>query len=170
MNSRNLNDQTYDVAKKWLISLGTLCAGAMPLDEAQTRITAYSTVLCGQFAPHVFTQRSLERAARQFKFFPCCAELAEMLSLWGRENPPPAHAVISGPVASAFENWNAADHSWLKFWNDQKSAGFPPGKGPTLRQPDVASDRAADHRRAQAISLIRWQSPKAWDFIATGGA
>ncbi len=170
MSNRNINDQTYDVAKKWLASLGTLCAGAMPLDEAQTRVVAYATILCGQFAPHHFSQQSLERAAREFKFFPSFAELSELLSKWGRDNPPPAHSAIAGPVDQTFRDWSPADRSWLAYWFDQKAAGFPPGKSPVARQPGIVSDNAVDHRRAHVASLVRNKSPKAWAHISSGAA
>jgi hypothetical protein len=170
MSNRNPNDQTYDVAKKWLASLGTLCAGAMPLDEAQTRVVAYATILSGQFAPYHFCQASIERAAREFKFFPSFAEVSELLSKWGRDNPPPAHSAIAGPVDPTFRDWSPSDHSWLSFWFEQKAAGFPPGKSPVPRQPGVTSDNAVDHRRAHVASLVQSQSPKAWAHISGGGA
>lgn len=59
--------------RKWLIALGALCAGRMPLDEAERRVAAY-TELIDQPAG-VFTKSSLARIAGQFTWFPGFAEL-----------------------------------------------------------------------------------------------
>jgi hypothetical protein len=91
--------------------------------------------------------------------------------VWQRDNPPPHTALAAPGEVGTFIGWNASDHSWLKFWRDQVSAGFPPHKdAPTIRRPDVLSDRPVDHRRAHIESLIRQMSPLAGAYIAEGKA
>lgn len=166
----NTSAETYGVVRKWLLSLGTLCAGSMPVEEARMRVAAYASMLSEQFGPHAFTQGSLEKVARESKFFPSYAEVAERLSAWQRENPPPRHTALAAPAAGDFSGWTASDHSWLESWRAQRAAGFPPVKDPCPRQPDIESNNPIDHRRAQWAKLIRQMSPRAWAHIEEGRA
>ncbi|HTO99800.1 MAG TPA: hypothetical protein VMJ64_00375, partial [Anaerolineales bacterium] len=94
---RASSQDTYDRARRWLASLGTLCAGAMPLEEAQARVAAFASMLCEQYGGEAFTQASLQTVARGCRFFPSYGELCEALSAWLKENPPPRHTAIAGP-------------------------------------------------------------------------
>lgn len=63
--------------RKWLISLGALCAGRMPLDEAERRVAAYTEMI--DHPAGCFTKGSLARIAGQFTWFPGFAELKPAL-------------------------------------------------------------------------------------------
>ncbi|QDO99094.1 hypothetical protein FNB15_18265 [Ferrovibrio terrae] len=63
--------------RKWLISLGALCAGRMPLDEAERRVAAYVALI--EQPAGVFTKNSLARVAGAFQWFPAFAELKPAL-------------------------------------------------------------------------------------------
>lgn len=62
---------------RWLGTLGTLVAGAMPAEEARTRLRAYVPLLD---APRIaITRESLIQAGRAFTWFPSFAELQKLL-------------------------------------------------------------------------------------------
>lgn len=65
--------------ERWLVALAIQCAGAMSLDEARMRATAYASTLADEPA-YWFTPGTLKAAAKQLKWFPSVGELVEILS------------------------------------------------------------------------------------------
>jgi hypothetical protein len=63
--------------RKWLATLGTLTAGKVDAEDAATRIDAFVGML--DYPAQCFTKRTLDAAARRFRWFPSFAELAEFL-------------------------------------------------------------------------------------------
>lgn len=62
----------------WLSQLGTMCAGQkMSVDEAKEKIASYAFGL--RYPEFCFSQGSLYRAARKFKFFPTFSEVCDFL-------------------------------------------------------------------------------------------
>lgn len=72
---------TQDAIAEWLMSLGTLCAAKMTVDDARLRIAAYGTMMAGDFEAGCFTKGSLKRVAPQFTWFPSYAEVYAALKL-----------------------------------------------------------------------------------------
>ncbi|WP_341702602.1 hypothetical protein [Ferrovibrio sp.] len=95
---------------KWLVSLGTLSAGRMSLEEARTRATGYADLLSDDFEAGCFTRGSLKRVAARYTWFPSFAEVTEALMvekrrLWKERerlkrlaNPPPARQERKPPT------------------------------------------------------------------------
>ena len=65
-----------DTVTRWLLALGPLVAGNMPLEDARTRIAGYVSVI--DAPPMCFTKATLRNAASRFKWFPSVAELSTM--------------------------------------------------------------------------------------------
>lgn len=69
-----------DAVRQWVGSLGVLTAsGAMGSGDAEAKLDSYPSMLAGRYPAVIFTRDALDRAARQFKFFPSYAELTERL-------------------------------------------------------------------------------------------
>lgn len=68
---------TPDV-RKWLASLGLLCAGSTAAEDAKAKILAYAGLL--EFPGACYTKDSLRSAAERFKWLPSYAELHAFLS------------------------------------------------------------------------------------------
>lgn len=60
--------------RKWLIGLGTLCAGQMELSDAKVKIGAYATLL--QVPIFLLTTENLREAGAKFSWFPSFAEVS----------------------------------------------------------------------------------------------
>ena len=65
------------LALRWLTALGTLTATRPDEADAAGKARAYATML--EFPTSAFNRRSLDAAARKFRFFPSYAELCEHL-------------------------------------------------------------------------------------------
>ena len=65
------------IKAKWLASLGTLCAGKATVSEIQSQLVAYASMV--DYPETAFTKTTLDKAARNFKWFPSYAELTEFL-------------------------------------------------------------------------------------------
>lgn len=65
-----------DTVRRWLAAFGPTVAGRMPEAEIRVRLQAYETAL--DAPPCCYTKRSLQMAARRFKFFPSVSELCEL--------------------------------------------------------------------------------------------
>jgi hypothetical protein len=73
---RRMQPATAESIGKWLASLGVICAGSMPVEEARIKIAAYVSVLLGEFEAGCFTEGSLKRAYPKFTYgFPRGGEL-----------------------------------------------------------------------------------------------
>lgn len=72
-----LEKSPREATAKWLIRLGTLCAGQTSVADAKAKIAAYVELL--DYPLGCFTTQTLEAAARQFKWLPSYAELTEFL-------------------------------------------------------------------------------------------
>lgn len=72
--------------RDWLKALGTLCAGALTIDEAVARVAGYAPMLAAKFKSDAFDLRSLDAVAVQSKFFPSYAEVVGRLQTWVEEN------------------------------------------------------------------------------------
>lgn len=66
-----------DTIERWLEALGVLVAGNPGEADAARKVRAYAAML--DYPPGAFTRRSLDTAARRFKFWPAYAELCEHL-------------------------------------------------------------------------------------------
>lgn len=66
-----------EAVERWLEALGALVAAAPGEAEAARKIRAMSVML--EYPASAFNRRSLDAAARRFKFFPAYAELCEHL-------------------------------------------------------------------------------------------
>jgi hypothetical protein len=89
-----------DTVRRWLLALGPLVAGSMPLAEVQTKLAGYVAVIDAP-AP-CFTKRTLQAAALRFKWFPSVAELGELfaeVTLPIRSSRSDALRVLQGPAA-----------------------------------------------------------------------
>ncbi len=62
-----------DTKRKWLVSLGALCAGRMPLQEAEARVSLYADML--DHPEGCFTRGTLQTIGAQFTWFPSFAEI-----------------------------------------------------------------------------------------------
>ena len=96
-----------ETIRRWLQSLGTLCATTLSVQDAQDKLRAYAPMLQREFNAAFFTADSLAFVARQTKYFPSYGELCEALSAWRREanfgmsSAPPSDAPqIDGPTRS----------------------------------------------------------------------
>lgn len=67
----------HDRMRQWLLDLAPLVAAAISLEDARARLEAYVGLL--DYPAGCFTQASLRKAGRRFRFFPAFAELAEFL-------------------------------------------------------------------------------------------
>lgn len=65
-----------ETVRRWLAAFGPTVAGRMPEDEIRARLRSYEIAL--DFPPCCYTKRSLQMAARRFKFFPSVSELCEL--------------------------------------------------------------------------------------------
>jgi hypothetical protein len=65
-----------DTVRRWLAAFGPTVAGRMPEAEIRVRLQAYETALDAPVC--CYTKRSLQMAARRFKFFPSVSELCEL--------------------------------------------------------------------------------------------
>lgn len=65
------------IKAKWLASLGTLCAGKATVSEIQSQLVAYASMI--DHPETAFTKTTLDKAARNFKWFPSYAELTDFL-------------------------------------------------------------------------------------------
>lgn len=74
----SLRPAERDTVTKWLVALGPLVAGNMPLDDARTRIAGYVSVI--DAPPMCFTRGTLKAASARFKWFPSVAELTELFA------------------------------------------------------------------------------------------
>lgn len=66
-----------ETTRKWLAALGNLVASRHGASEAQQAVRTYAAML--DYPASCFTRDTLRAAARQFKFWPAFAELAEFL-------------------------------------------------------------------------------------------
>lgn len=78
-----LEPAPQDVFRKWLASLGTLCAGNVGLADAEAKITAYAAMFEAPIG--LLNKTTLDRAAREFKFFPTYGEIVEFFEEEARE-------------------------------------------------------------------------------------
>ena len=74
---RALEPAPRQTVERWIEALGALTAAPQGEDEAARKTRAYAAML--EFPPQAFSRRSLDTAARKFRFFPSYAELAEHL-------------------------------------------------------------------------------------------
>lgn len=72
---KKLEPAPQDVFKKWLASLGALCAGNVGLSDAEAKTTAYSKMFDAPTG--LLNKTTLDRAARKFKFFPTYGEVVD---------------------------------------------------------------------------------------------
>lgn len=96
-----------ETIRRWLQSLGTLCATTLSVQDAQDKLRAYAPMLQREFNAAFFTADSLAFVARQTKYFPSYGEMCEALAAWRREanfgmsSAPPSDAPqIEGPTRS----------------------------------------------------------------------
>lgn len=69
----------YDTMIKWLSALGAVSASpSSDSTDVKIRMSAYANVM--DFPPMCYTQGTLKRAARKFKFFPTVAELSNFFA------------------------------------------------------------------------------------------
>lgn len=66
-----------ETVERWLEALGVLVAGNPSEGDAARRVQAFAAML--EFPAAAFCRRSLDAAARRFRFFPAYAELTELL-------------------------------------------------------------------------------------------
>lgn len=78
-----LEPAPQDVFKKWLASLGTLCAGNMSLADADAKTTAYAAMFDAPIG--LLNKITLDRAARKFKFFPTYGEIVDFFEEESKE-------------------------------------------------------------------------------------
>jgi hypothetical protein len=71
-----LHPASRDTVTRWLVALGPLVAGNMPLEDVRARVSGYVAVL--EAPPMCFTRNTLKNAAARFKWFPSVAELSTM--------------------------------------------------------------------------------------------
>jgi hypothetical protein len=69
----------------WLNRLGAMVASNMSADEARVKAGLMASNLAAEFPIGVFTPETLRAAAREFKWFPSYAELAEYLDREARK-------------------------------------------------------------------------------------
>lgn len=74
---RALAPASAETMRKWLASLGLLCAGATSVTEARAKIGAYASLM--DYPPACFTKATLAEAGRRFKWLPSFAELSAFL-------------------------------------------------------------------------------------------
>lgn len=75
---REPSQGSEELRRKWLLTLGLLTAGKMPVDEAKARVAAYASLL-DDYPDEVFSRQNLKLAAGTFKWFPSFAELTDLL-------------------------------------------------------------------------------------------
>jgi hypothetical protein len=139
------------VKKKWLAMLAKLVSPAFPTDAAEA-LNAMLPFL-DDIPPEAFTRRGLEAvvAAKRRQAVPALDELRVALLIWWRDNQ--AHmARIAGPRPSL----TPMDYSWVRYWQTRSREGF------------CAYGESPGGSRHVA-SLIRQQSPAAWQHITTEG-
>jgi hypothetical protein len=90
----------HDAIRDWLKALAVLCAANVSKAELSGKLNAYVPMLAQDFDRGAFSPASLAAVARQCKFFPSYAELAEALAPWWRENRPPQRAIASDQSAT----------------------------------------------------------------------
>lgn len=66
-----------ETIRKWMASLGVMCAGQMSAGDAKAKISVYVPML--DLPACCFTTETLEDAGRKFKWFPSYGELMELL-------------------------------------------------------------------------------------------
>ena len=74
---RALEPAPRETVERWIEALGALTAAPQGEDEAARKTRAYAAML--EFPASAFSRRSLDAAARRFRFFPSYAELTEHL-------------------------------------------------------------------------------------------
>lgn len=85
----------FDHLGAWLLSLSTLVAGRLSVEEIRLRISAYLPLLAEEF-PNVegyFTNQSLRHVARNSKWFPSYAELCDLLAAAHKDANPHLFAI-----------------------------------------------------------------------------
>lgn len=109
---------------------------------------------CGSLPGAVWSVATAREASRTFDRWPSAARIYALLKPHADEaiRLREALRMIADPGMSGL---NQAERSWLTYWRDKKSAGFPPIEG----RPDVQ-----DPQR-HVESLVRQWSPKAWAVI-----
>jgi hypothetical protein len=70
-------DAELDTIRKWLASLGVMCAGQMSATDAKAKMAVLAPML--KHPGSSFTEDTLREAARKFKWFPSFAEVDEFL-------------------------------------------------------------------------------------------
>lgn len=111
-----------DAMRIWLKALGALCAGSMPLAEAEARIAAYAPMLAGRFDAPAFCPASLEFVAGESKFWPSYGEVVDRLSRWWHDNRP-VQPALSAPESSTL---TASEATWVAYAHRRFAEGRPP--------------------------------------------
>lgn len=66
--------------RQWLSDLGVLVAGSLSVEEARAKLSAYTSLIEGEYPRACFTKKTLADAARRFpRFFPSFGEVAAYL-------------------------------------------------------------------------------------------
>lgn len=86
------------MARQWLASLGTLCAGRTPVNEAQVKLAAYDGML--DYPGWCYTAETLKDAAQKFQWFPSFAEVNAFL----KDVRQPADDFVSRVRTLAYKN------------------------------------------------------------------
>lgn len=111
-----------NAVRTWLKALGALCAGSMPVAEAEARIAAYAPMLAGRFDALAFCPASLEFVAGESKFWPSYGEVADRLARWWHDNRP-VHAALPAPESSML---TPAEAMWVAYAHRRFAEGRPP--------------------------------------------
>lgn len=150
--------KTLRIITGWLNGLAELTRHGSEGRPSDTKLALYATMLGQDFPPGAFTTASLQHAAVGHDFWPSYDAIRVKVSEWWRDNRPrsaPPHA-LEGPVAMGPDALDATDRAWLAYWHTRSAE---------IGQ-CTASRGARDMGLERVASLVRAQSPRAWELIA----
>lgn len=146
------NATDLKIIASWLASLMNLTAHphGPPTKDA---IALYASLLGEEFPAGAFTPSSLSWVSRDLEYWPALAPLRDEVRIWWNDNRPRTAPAITDQRQEPV-GWKAMDGHWRAFWY--------------RRLPEITNLARQDKRdeaRANLESLIRTQSPLAWQTI-----
>lgn len=110
-------------------------------------IAAYATMLGEDFAVDAFNTKSLHYVVAGLEWFPAYDVIRKRLREFVDANQK-----TKAIAAEAQGVWTQTDESWMRYWQNQKLAGFP----------DAGADNGwdLDGRRRHTQSLVRRYAPR----------
>ena len=120
----------------------------------KAQVALYATLLAAEMPSGAFTPASLAAVAAEMSWWPDHASLRRAVLAWWNDHKPACAPRLTGPGHVALDPVEAG---WVAFWHRRRGEIEAPGYLPRLATPRADLARLA--------SLIRWQSPRAWQAI-----